>query len=167
MAKLNRPPGGFMTQLSGVTAAVKYKRNALARGQEAFVFIELAVRHAEGTGDVSFVILGPFGSGIEDHHRGFGFQESFDHTGLDRVVVAGGAFPFGKTVFIYFDIGVTEFFRLPGGFMAQLSGGALAIEDQQGFLVLRQAAHHFIKLAVRDADGRWNVTLVVLGTPGT
>ena len=142
-----------MTQLSGETAAVKHQRNAFVLGKEALVFLELAVRQANSAGDVPLVILGPFRTGIIYHHRGFGLQEAFDLTHLDSVIVAGGAFPYRETVFKYLDVGVTEFFRLPGGFVAQLSGGALTIEDQQGVLVLRQVTFQFVKLAVRNADG--------------
>ena len=51
-----------MTQLSGVTATVENQRYTLIRGQLTFHFIKLAVRHADGAGNMAFVILGSFGS---------------------------------------------------------------------------------------------------------
>ena len=82
-----------------------------------------------------------------------GLHQFFYYTGLDGIVVSGGAFPYWESVFKYFDVLVTEFFRLPGRFVTQLSSGALAIKNKQGFLVLRQTAQHGFELAVRNADG--------------
>jgi len=50
-----------VTQLSGVTATVKNQRYALVLGQIALQLVELAVRNADGAGDVALVILGAFG----------------------------------------------------------------------------------------------------------
>jgi len=51
-----------MTQLSGIAFAVENQRNTLIRWQITFHLIELAVRHADGAGNMTFVILGSFGS---------------------------------------------------------------------------------------------------------
>ena len=51
-----------MTRLSGITTTVENQRNAFVSGQVTFQFIELAVRHADGAGNMTFVILGSFGS---------------------------------------------------------------------------------------------------------
>ena len=142
-----------MTQLSGVAAAVEYQRYAFILGQITLHFVELAIRNADGTGNVPFVILGTLGSGINNHGLRTGLDQFFNDTGFNGIIVAGRALPLGKTVLINLDVGVTEFFRLPGGFVTQLSSGALAIEDQQGFLVFRQVALELVKLAVRNADG--------------
>ena len=50
--------------------------------------------------------------------------------------------------------------------MAQLSGVAAAVKNQGYILVLGQVAHHLVELAVRYADGIWDVPFVVLGTFG-
>ena len=142
-----------MTQLSGVATAVENQRYTFITGQVAFQLIELAVGHTDGAGDVAFVILGSLGSRIDNHNIGIGLNHFFDNTDLDSIVVAGGAFPYWESIFKYFDVLVTEFFCLPGRFVAQLSSGSLAIKNKQGFLILRQTAHHRFELAVRDADG--------------
>ena len=51
-----------MTQLSGVATAVENQRYAFITGQSTFQLIELAVGHTDGTGNVTFVILGALGS---------------------------------------------------------------------------------------------------------
>jgi len=88
-----------MTQLSGVAAAVENQRYALVLGQITLHLIELAVRKADGARNMAFLIFGAFGPRIDNYSVGIGFHQLFDHTGLYRIVVAGGAFPFGKTVF--------------------------------------------------------------------
>ena len=50
--------------------------------------------------------------------------------------------------------------------MAELSGGAAAVENQQRVFILRQFGRHFIKLAVGDADRRWNMAFVIFGLFG-
>ena len=82
-----------------------------------------------------------------------GLHHFFYDTGLDGIVVSGGAFPCWESVFKYFDVLVTEFFRLPGRFVTQLSSGTLAIKNKQRVLILRQTAYHLIEFAVRNADG--------------
>ena len=47
--------------------------------------------------------------------------------------------------------------------MTQLSGGPLAIENQEGVFILRQFVGHFIKLAVGDINGRRDVPFVKFG----
>ena len=152
-----------MTQLSGVAFTVIHQGNTFVLGQETLEIFKLLVRNAHSTGDMPFVKLGLPGSGVDNQYRGVTRQQVSDHCRFHGIVGAGGAFPFGETVFINLDVGVAEFFRLPGGFVTQLSSGALTIENQQGFLVFRQIAFQFIKFAVRKADGRWNVALVKLG----
>ena len=98
-----------------------------------------------------FVKLGLFRSGVNHHDRGFAREQVPDHNRFYGIEVAGGAFPFGETVFINLDVGVAEFFRLPGGFVTQLSSGAFAVENQQGLLVFRKIAFQFVKLFVRNA----------------
>ena len=51
-----------MTQLSGVATTVENQRYTFVIGQIAFQFIEFAVGHTDGTGNVTFVILGSLGS---------------------------------------------------------------------------------------------------------
>ena len=51
-----------MAQLSGITAAVKNKNRVLILGQVVFEPFKLAVRNADGSRDVAFVIFGAFGS---------------------------------------------------------------------------------------------------------
>ena len=51
-----------MTQLSGIPFAVEQQRDVFVLRQRTFHFVELAVRKTDGSGNVAFVILGPFGS---------------------------------------------------------------------------------------------------------
>ena len=115
---------------------------------------------------MAFVILGALGSRIDDRYVGIGLHQLFNHTGLDSIVGAWGAFPYRESIFKHLDILVAKFFRLPGGVMTQLSSGTLAIKNKQGFLVLRQTAYHGIELTIRDADGGRNVALVIFRTLG-
>jgi len=156
-----------MTKLSGVATAVKNKRNTFIAGKISFQLLELAVRNTDGAGNVAFVKFGSLGSRIDNNGIGIGLDHFLYHTGLDSIVVAGGAFPFGESVFKYFDVLVTKFFCLPGRFVTQLSSGALTIKNKQGFLILRQTAQHAFKFAVGNADGRRNVTLVIFRTLGS
>lgn len=156
-----------MTKLSSVATAVENKRYTFVAGKISLQLLKLAVRNTDGAGDVAFVKFGSLGSRIDDSNIGFGLDHFFYHTGLDSIVVAGGAFPFGESVFEYFNVLVTKFFCLPGRFVTQLSSGALTIKNKQGFLILRQTAQHAFKFAVRNADGSRNVTLVIFWTLGS
>ena len=108
------------------------------------------------------VKFGLFGSGVNHHYRRLAREQAFNHNRFYGIEVAGSAFPFGETVFINLDVGVTEFFRLPGGFVTQLSSGALAIENEQGALVRRQFVSHLGKLTARNVNGSRNISLVKL-----
>ncbi len=50
--------------------------------------------------------------------------------------------------------------------MTQLSGVAFAVENQRFTFVSGQVTCHLIELAVRQADGAWNVAFVILGAFG-
>jgi hypothetical protein len=60
-----------------------------------------------------------------------------------------------------FSICISKLNRLPGGLMAQLSGVALAVKNYQRTLIGRQFTLEYVKLAVRNADGRGNMAFVV------
>ena len=157
----------MVAELSGVALAVENQRRAFIGGQVALELVKLAVGDADGARDVPLVVLGTFGARIYDNHAGVAVNFLFDVTGFNGVVVAGRFLPHRESVSENLYIFITKFFRLPGGFVAQLSGGALAVENQQGGLVGGQLVCHFSKLAVGDAHGCGNITLVKLGPFGT
>ena len=145
-----------MAQLSGIAAAVKNQQHVLVGRQFALQCFEFTVRNTDGRRDMALVIFGLFGPGV--HENGLVCHQLAGYiVNRYRGITALGFHVTGKTVGINFDIGITKFFRLPGGFVAKLSGGPAAIENQQGIFILGQLVRHFIKLAVGDADGGWDV----------
>ena len=68
VSEIFRFGGRFMTELAFETAAIKNKQRVLIRRQLVGHLVKLAVRDADGHGDVPLVVLGPFGSGVDDHH---------------------------------------------------------------------------------------------------
>jgi hypothetical protein len=60
------------------------------------------------------------------------------------------------------DIGIAEFYRLPGGFVTQLSCGPLAVEDDQLVFFRRQLVLLLVKAHIGNIDGPGDVTLVEL-----
>jgi len=128
VSKLARLPGGLMAQLSGVTLTVKDHQHIFIGRQFALQLVKFTVWNADGRGDMPFVIFRFFRSGV--YENCFICQQLAGHI-LDghRCIAALGFHIAGKTVGKDFDIRITEFFRLPGGIMAELSGGPAAIED--------------------------------------
>lgn len=154
-----------MAQLSGKTATVKYQRGFAVPGQLALQLFKLAVGDADGRGDMAFVIFGFLGPRIDDN--GLVTLELFGHI-FDRNcgIVAFGLFPGGEAGGKNLNVSITEFFRLPGGFVTQLSGGAATIKDQQRILIFGQLVGHFVELAARNVDGRGDMPVGILGLIG-
>ena len=155
-----------MTQFSCEAAAIEYERGVLILGKAIRHLGKLAVRDADSRGDVPLIILLPLGPRI--HNNRFLPIDLFSHI-LHRNPgdIPRNLFPTGKTCCKDLYIFITELFRLPGGFMTQLSGGAAAVEYEQGVLVLGKTIRHLGKLAVRDADSRGDVPLIILGLFGS
>jgi hypothetical protein len=61
-------------------------------------------------------------------------------SGINRRIVALGFHPCRKTRGKNLNIAVTKLFRLPGGFVTQLSGGPAAVKYQHRGLVFGQLA---------------------------
>ena len=119
-----------MAQLSGKAAAIENKRGGFIRRQFAFQLFKLCVRDAHCRGNVSPVEFGAFGPRI--HKDGLvGFILLGDIFNGNRRIISVSFHPCGETVGKNFNIGITKFFRLPGGFMTQLSGGTPAVKDEQ------------------------------------
>ena len=59
-----------MTQLSCVTPAVEHKRHIFILGQVAFHLVKLTVRDADGCGDMSLIVFGSLGAGIDNNRWG-------------------------------------------------------------------------------------------------
>ena len=151
-----------MTQLSGGTLAVKNERCCLISRQFALQFVKLGVGYADGRRDMPLVEFRALGPRINHDGRVVFvlFGDIFDGNGR---IIARYFHPSGESVGKNFDIGVTKFFRLPGGFMTQLSGGALAVKNKQGVFIGRQLVGHLVKLTMGNADRRWNMPFGILG----
>jgi len=147
-------------------AAIKNQCLAFILGQLIGHLVKLAVRNADGSGDVAFVVFFTLGSGIDQNHAGIFVELLFDPFNGNRRIVAGDLLVFRETIGKYFNIGVTEFFRLPGGFVTQLSGGATAVKNKHCIFTGGQLSGHLIEFAVGNADSPRNVAFVVFGTFG-
>ncbi len=86
---------------------------------------------------MAFVVFFAFGPGIDHNHLGIFVELFFNPFRRNSRVVAGNFLIGRESVGKYFGIGVTEFFRLPGGFVTQLSGRPSAIENKQGIFISR------------------------------
>ena len=139
------------------TTAVKHQHLTFVLGQLIRHLGKLAVGNADGAGDMAFVVFFALGPGINQNHPGIFVELFFDPLHRNSRVVAGNFLIGRESVGKYFDIGVTEFFRLPGGFVTQLSCGAAAVKYEQGIFILGQLLGHFVELAVRNADRPGNV----------
>lgn len=126
-----------MTQNSGKTFAVKNQGRIFVLGQIALELIKLAVRNADSRRNVPFIIFGPLRARIDYDHPGLAVDLLFDVTGLNTDVIIRVFFPGRKSVCKDLDISIAELFRLPGGFVAQFSGGALTIKYEQIVFVFR------------------------------
>ena len=117
-----------MTQLSGIAPAVKDQQHIFIGRQFTLQFLEVTVRNTDGRGNMPFVVFRLFGPGV--HENGFICYHLAGYI-LDgyRGITSLGFHVAGKTVGKDFDIGITKFFRLPGGFVAELSGGPAAVEN--------------------------------------
>ena len=151
-----------MAQLSGKAAAIKNERGGLVCRQFALQFVKLGVGDTDRRRDVAFVEFCALGPRVHND-RLIGFVLFGNILDGNRRITAWGFHPSGESVGKNFDIGVTKFFRLPGGFVAQLSGRPLAIKNKQRIFISRQLIAHFIKLAVRNADSRRNMPDGILG----
>lgn len=151
-----------MAQLSGKAAAIKNQRRRLVGRQFALELVKLGVGDADRRGNVSLIEFRAFGSRIHDNHL-VGFVLVGNVLNGNGRIAARGFLPCGKAVGKNLDIGVTKFFRLPGGFVTQLSGGPTTIKYEQGLFFSRQFVGHLVKLAVRKADRGWNVPLGIFG----
>ena len=154
-----------MAQISGETAAVKDEQRIFICGQLALELVKLHVGDADGRGNVPFIEFSPLGPRIHKDHC-VGLVLLGDILNGNGGIITFGFQPCGKTVGENFDIGIAEFFRLPGGFVTQLSGGPATIEYEQGIFVSRQFVGHLVKLAVRNADRCWNMPLGIFGFVG-
>ena len=105
-----------MAQLSGVAAAVEDQQRVFIGRQFALQFVELAVRNADGRGNIAFIVFGFFRPRIYEKQLICG-QLSGHIFDRYRRVVAFDLNPFGKSIGEDFDIRITKFFRLPGGFV--------------------------------------------------
>jgi hypothetical protein len=147
-------------------AAIENQRLTFVLGQLVGHLGKLAVRNADGSGDVAFVVFFALGSGVDQNDIGIFIELLFNPFYRNRRIVAGDLLVFRETIGKYFNIGVTEFFRLPGGFVAQLSGGAAAVKNKQGIFTGGQLRDHLIEFAVGNADSPGDVAFVIFGTFG-
>jgi hypothetical protein len=101
---------------------------------------------------------------FQDFSKGPKINRSFLGSGLDgdcsrRCTVC--FFPGRITGVKDLYIAISKQARLPGGLMAQLSGVAAAVKDQQHIFIGRQFALQFVEFTVRNADGRGDMPFVV------
>jgi len=151
-----------MAQLSSVALAVKNYQRTLIGRQFTLEYVKLAIRNADGRGDVALVIFWFQRPGIhQDHLVCCNLLGHILHG--YSCIGALGFHPGWISAGVDLDIGVAEFFRLPGGFMAQLSGGALAVKNQQRIFILGQFIRHLSELTVRNTDRRGDVADGILG----
>ena len=111
ITQLNRPPGGFMTQLSGVTAAVKDERGIFVFRELALKFVEFSVRNADSGGHVALVIFGPLRPGIHEDHIGFAIELMFNVTCLNTHIGPWCFFPCWEAIGKNLDVLVSKLFR--------------------------------------------------------
>ena len=154
-----------MAQLSGKAAAIKNERCRFVHRQFALQLVKLRIGDTDSRWNVSFVEFRAFRPRI-NYDRRVVFVLFGDIFNGNCRIVARNFHPSWESVGKNFDIGVAEFFRLPGGFMTQLSGGALAVKNKQCIFIRRQFVGHLVKLTVRDADRCWNMPVGILGFVG-
>ena len=112
------------------TTAVKHQHFIFVLGQLIRHLGKLTVRNADGAGYMAFVVFFALGPGIDQSQISVFVELFLDPFHRNSRVVAGNFLIGRKTVGKYFDVSVTEFFRLPGGFVTQLSGGAAAVKNE-------------------------------------